>query len=104
MATRPAGIRAFLRTFKTYDLDRARLAAFSRPVFFALGGLSNPDDFGEIAGRLSRVFFPDFHVELFPKRHHFDPPHLIEPGRLAEFLRRHWEQAETAFQLQRGVT
>ena len=103
MAKRPAGIRAFLRTFKTYDLDRESLAAFRQPVFFALGGLSNPDDYGEIASRLSRVFFPDFHLEVFPKRHHFDPPHRIEPARLAELLRRHWEQAETAFQLQRGV-
>ena len=58
------------------------------------GGLSNPDDYGEIASRLSRVFFPDFHLEVFPKRHHFDPPHRIEPKRLAELLRRHWEQAE----------
>lgn len=94
MANRPAGIKAFLRTFKTYDLERALLAAFSQPVFFALGGLSNPDDYGDIATRLSRVFFPDFHLELFPKLHHFDPPHRVEPGRLAEMLKRHWEQAE----------
>ncbi|MBT2596277.1 alpha/beta fold hydrolase [Arthrobacter sp. ISL-72] len=94
MAKRPAGIRAFLRTFKSYDLDRARLAAFREPVFFALGGLSNPDDYGEIAHRLARVFFPDFHLEVFPERHHFDPPHRIEPERLAELLRRHWEGAE----------
>src|SRR5688572_23203025 len=51
MAKRPAGIRAFLRTFKSYDLERERLAAFPRPVFLALGGLSNPDDYGEIASR-----------------------------------------------------
>ena len=63
-------------------------------MFFALGGLSNPDDYGEIATRLARVFFPDFHLEVFPRRHHFDPPHRIEPQRLAELLRRHWEQAE----------
>jgi hypothetical protein len=94
MAKRPAGIKAFLRTFKSYDLDRARLAAFRPPVFFALGGLSNPDDYGEIATRLARVFFPDFHLEVFPQRHHFDPPHRIEPKRLAEMLRRHWEAAE----------
>ncbi|MEV7136230.1 alpha/beta fold hydrolase [Arthrobacter sp. NPDC093128] len=94
MAKRPAGIRAFLRTFKSYDLDRARLAAFRPPVLFALGGLSNPDDFGDIAGRLSRVFFPDFRLEVFPKRHHFDPPHRIEPERLAELLRAHWARAE----------
>jgi pimeloyl-ACP methyl ester carboxylesterase len=94
MAKRPAGIRAFLRTFRSYDLDRARLTTFRQPVFFALGGLSNPDDYGEIAGRLARVFFPDFHLEVFPQRHHFDPPHRIEPQRLAEMLRRHWEAAE----------
>jgi pimeloyl-ACP methyl ester carboxylesterase len=94
MAQRPAGIRAFLRTFKDYDLDRSRLAAFSKPVFFALGGLSNPDDYGETATRLSRVFFPDFHLEVFPHRHHFDPPHRIEPGLLAEGLLRHWASAE----------
>ncbi|MDQ0676122.1 pimeloyl-ACP methyl ester carboxylesterase [Pseudarthrobacter siccitolerans] len=94
MAQRPAGIRAFLRTFKDYDLDRSRLAAFSQPVFFALGGLSHPDDYGEVATRLSRVFFPDFHLEVFPHRHHFDPPHRVEPGLLAEGLLRHWASAE----------
>lgn len=94
MAKRPAGIRAFMQTFNNYDLDRSRLAAFSRPVFFALGGLSHPDDFGEVAARLARVFFPDFHLEVFPRRHHFDPPHRAEPKRLAEGLRRHWAAAE----------
>ena len=94
MAQRPAGIRAFLRTFKDYDLDRSRLAAFSQPVFFALGGLSHPDDYGDIAARLSRVFFPDFHLEVFPHRHHFDPPHRTEPERLAGGLLRHWASAE----------
>jgi hypothetical protein len=34
------------------------LTRFDRPVYFALGGLSNPDQFGEIATRLSGVF-PD---------------------------------------------
>jgi pimeloyl-ACP methyl ester carboxylesterase len=94
MAQRPAGIRAFLRTFSDYDLDRSRLAVFSQPVFFARGGLSHPDDYGDIAARLSRVFFPDFHLEVFPHRHHFDPPHRAEPGRLAEGLLRHWALAE----------
>jgi pimeloyl-ACP methyl ester carboxylesterase len=94
MARRPAGIRALLETFKDYDLDRSRLAAFSKPVFFALGGLSHPDEYGEMATRLARVFFPDFHLEVFPRRHHFDPPHRVEPERLAEGLRRHWAAAE----------
>ncbi|WP_045730208.1 alpha/beta fold hydrolase [Pseudarthrobacter chlorophenolicus] len=94
MAKRPAGLSAFLRTFKDYDLDRSRLAAFSRPVYYAVGGLSHPDDQGDVAARLARVFFPDFHLEVFPRRHHFDPPHRIEPQRLAESLRRHWDLAE----------
>ena len=45
-----------MQTFKTYELDLDALARFDRPVYFALGGLSNPDQFGAIATRLSRVF------------------------------------------------
>ncbi|WP_042379868.1 alpha/beta fold hydrolase [Streptacidiphilus melanogenes] len=93
MAKRPAGIRAFLKTFKTYDLDRNRLAAFDKPVYFALGGLSNPDDYGEVAMRLSKVF-PEFQLETFEDRHHFDPPHRIEPERLARSLQAAWAGAE----------
>jgi pimeloyl-ACP methyl ester carboxylesterase len=93
MAKRPAGIRAFLQTFRSYDLDRDALARFDRPVYFALGGLSNPDEYGAIATRLSDVF-PDFHLEVFEQRHHFDPPHRIEPERLAHSLGALWRRAE----------
>jgi pimeloyl-ACP methyl ester carboxylesterase len=93
MAQRPAGIRAFLETFRNYDLDRDALARFDRPVYFALGGLSNPDEYGAIATRLSGVF-PDFQLEVFDQRHHFDPPHRIEPERLAASLRALWSRAE----------
>lgn len=96
MAQRPAGVRAFIGEFNTYDLDRARLAAFDRPVLFVLGGLSNPDDYGEIAERLSTVF-PDYRLVIFENRHHFDPPHRIEPDRLATLLHAHWERAEAGF-------
>jgi pimeloyl-ACP methyl ester carboxylesterase len=95
MAKRPAGISAFMRAFKTYDLDRGALERFSLPVYFALGGLSNPDQFGEIAKRLARVF-PDFEVDVFEDRHHFDPPHRVEPERLAHSLRAVWRRAEAA--------
>ncbi|WP_426302450.1 alpha/beta fold hydrolase [Arthrobacter sp. R-11] len=93
MAKRPAGIRAFMETFRSYELDRKRLAAFRQPVLMVLGGLSNPDDFGEIIERLSSVF-PDPRTEVFQERHHFDPPHRIEPERLAILLHAHWERAE----------
>ncbi len=92
MSQRPAGIRAFMQTFKSYDLDRESLAAFDRPVYYALGGLSNPDQYGELAHRLGEVF-RDFTVEVFSERHHFDPPHRAEPERLAESLRNFWSIA-----------
>jgi pimeloyl-ACP methyl ester carboxylesterase len=93
MAKRPAGIRAFMNTFASYDLDREALRRFRQPVYYALGGFSNPDQYGEIARRLGAVF-TDFEVEIFEERHHFDPPHRIEPERLARSLRALWQRAE----------
>ena len=92
MAKRPAGIRAIMRAFARGDIDREALRRFDKPVYYALGGLGNPDQYGEIAKRLSGVF-PDFELEVFEERHHFDPPHRIEPDRLASSLRRLWRRA-----------
>ena len=89
MAQRPAGIRALLQTFRTYDLDRVSLTKFRQPVYYGLGGLSNPDQFAEPAERLAGVF-PNLTVEVFPQRHHFDPPHRAEPAHLAASLREVW--------------
>jgi pimeloyl-ACP methyl ester carboxylesterase len=94
MAKRPAGIRAFLRTFDTYELDVGALRSFTRPVYYALGGLSNPDQYEENATRLESMF-PDFELEVFEDRHHFDPPHRIEPERLARSLIGFWQRAES---------
>ena len=93
MAQRPAGIGAFMSTFESYDLDRQALHRFGRPVYFALGGLSNPAQYGEIATRLDSVF-PDFTLEVFEARHHFDPPHRIEAERLAHSLEAVWQRAD----------
>jgi hypothetical protein len=95
MAKRPAGIVAFIRTFQMYSLDRESLSRFDGPVYFALGALSNPDLYGEVATRLARVF-GDFTLEVFEERHHFDPPHRIEPERLARSLRTLWARAASA--------
>jgi pimeloyl-ACP methyl ester carboxylesterase len=92
MGKRPAGIAALMRTFETYELDREALSRFPRPVYYALGRLSNPDQYREIAERLARVF-PDFTLEIFEERHHFDPPHRIEPERLARSLQALWTRA-----------
>ncbi len=93
MANRPAGIRALLRAFKQDDIDAGALGRFDRPVYYALGRLSNPDHYEEIARRLIGVF-PDFELEVFEERHHFDPPHRVEPKRLAGSLRSFWRRAE----------
>jgi hypothetical protein len=39
-----------------------------------------------MAVRLARVF-PDFTLQAFEDRHHFDPPHRTEPERLTASLR-----------------
>ncbi len=93
MASRPAGLRAFLSTFNSSTLDLGRLRSFTRPVYFALGGRSNPDYYARMAER-AREIFSDFTLDVFTERHHFDPPHRIEPERTARALRAHWARAE----------
>jgi hypothetical protein len=93
MAKRPVGLQALMHAFDTGTLDVDALQGFDRPVYFALGGRSNPDYYARMARRLAAIF-PDFTVETFPERHHFDPPHRIEPERLADSLLALWERAE----------
>jgi pimeloyl-ACP methyl ester carboxylesterase len=93
LAKRPAGIRAILRAFDAGALDLSALRRFTQPVYFALGGLSNPNYFAQMAKRLSNVF-ADFTLETFPERHHFDPPHRSEPGHTAASLLALWQRAQ----------
>jgi pimeloyl-ACP methyl ester carboxylesterase len=93
MAKRPAGLTAFIAALDKAQLDLARLRNFKRPVYFALGGLSNADYFGRMAERLAGIF-PDFTLETYPERHHFDPPHRVEATKVAGALRRLWLRAE----------
>jgi pimeloyl-ACP methyl ester carboxylesterase len=93
MAKRPAGLRALMAAFDNSELDLDALRSFDRPVYFAVGGRSNPDYFARMAKRLASIF-PDFTLETFPERHHFDPPHRIEPERLSTSLIALWERAE----------
>jgi len=94
MAKRPAGAKTFIRTFRTGELDVDALRGLEAPVYFALGGLSNPDQYAKIADRLAGVF-PDFTLEVFEECHHFEPPHRVEPERLASSLRSLWARAGT---------
>jgi pimeloyl-ACP methyl ester carboxylesterase len=95
MAQRPAGVRAILAEFFSAHLDLDALRGFEQPVLFVLGGRSHPDYYARMAQRLRHVF-PDFTVETFPERHHFDPPHRIEPARVASLLRALWSRAEVS--------
>jgi hypothetical protein len=94
MAQRPAGVRTFLGEFYRSDLDLELLSGFNRPVLYVLGGRSHPDYYARMAARLAGVF-PDFTVEVFPDRHHFDPPHRIEPSHVATSLRSLWARGES---------
>jgi len=93
MAKRPAGLRAVLGAFFGSDMDLDALGRFECPVWFALGGRSHPDYYARMAERLQGVF-PDLTLEVYPERHHFDPPHRIEPTRVAVALRALWTRAE----------
>ncbi len=93
MARRPAGVKAIVAAFSAGELDLNALRRFRQPVYFALGGLSHPDYYSKMAVRLARLF-PDFTLERFEDRHHFDPPHRSEPERLAASLRSLWSRAE----------
>jgi hypothetical protein len=93
MSSRPTGLRAFIHAFTTGELDVDALRRFEQPVYFGLGGLSNPAYYERMANRLSGVF-GDFTLEVFEDRHHFDPPQRIEPARVSSALRAFWGRAE----------
>jgi pimeloyl-ACP methyl ester carboxylesterase len=92
MAKRPDGLAALTAAFRDYDLDERRLRAFTQPVYYALGGRSNPDAYArpaQLAG-----LFPDFTLETYAERHHFNPPHRVEPDAIARALRQLWARGE----------
>jgi pimeloyl-ACP methyl ester carboxylesterase len=92
MVSRPAGLRALTKAFGSSTLDLDSLRAFTRPVYFALGGQSNPNNYKRMAER-ARAVFADFTLDVFEERSHVDPPHQAEPERTARALRAHWARA-----------
>ena len=56
MALRPAGLRAITAAFQAATLDTDSLRAFDRPVYYALGGRSNPDLYARMGERLGSLF------------------------------------------------
>ena len=94
MPSRLAGIGGFIGAFEAYEPDFDVFRRFDRPVYFALGGRGNPHLYARMAARLGDIF-PDFTLETYPDRHHFDPPHRIEPARVAAALISLWRRAES---------
>jgi pimeloyl-ACP methyl ester carboxylesterase len=94
MAKRPAGLEALSRVFNTEHIDQSRFRLMTGPVYYALGGLSTR--FFEREATTLAGLFPDFQLEEYAGRSHFDPPHRAEPERFAQALRALWLRAEAA--------
>jgi hypothetical protein len=99
MASRPAGLRTIIGAFASSTLPLAALRAFEPPVYFAVGGRSNPDYYAQMAER-ARAIFADITVEVFDERHHFDPPHRTEPEHTARALRALWARPRGRLRLE----
>jgi pimeloyl-ACP methyl ester carboxylesterase len=84
---------ALMAAFERHRLEPDRVRGFGSPAYYALGALSNPDLYGRMAER-ARSLFADFTLEIFQDRHHFDPPHRVEPERLARSLLALWQRSE----------
>jgi pimeloyl-ACP methyl ester carboxylesterase len=91
MAKRPAGIKALAEAFERYNLPLENLRDFRKPVYIAVAGLSNPVEMRK--AEFLKEIFTDLQVEVYPERHHFDPPQRAEPKRFAQALRILWAKA-----------
>jgi pimeloyl-ACP methyl ester carboxylesterase len=89
MARRPAGLRTMARSFSSFDLPLERLHQFHKPVYLAVGALSN--SIQERKAETLAKLFSDFRVEVYKNRHHFDPPQRAEPERFARALNDLWQ-------------
>jgi pimeloyl-ACP methyl ester carboxylesterase len=92
MARRPAGIKALISAFSSYDLPYERLRAFTKPVYIAVAALSNPVELRK--AEVLQGLFADMRLEIYPNLHHFDPPQRHEPERFARSLEALWAKAE----------
>lgn len=93
MARVPVRLPLLIEAFGKHWLDMKALARMRAPVYYALGGLSNPDYFARQRDRLAATF-ADFASETFEGLHHFDPPHRAQPSRTAAALRSLWSRAD----------
>lgn len=90
---RAVGMAPLGRALRALDLDTQRLRSFRKPVYLALGTLSNPV-YRREEKRL-KATLPDLEVEIYEGSHHLYAPHLAEPERFARALRQLWTRAAT---------
>jgi pimeloyl-ACP methyl ester carboxylesterase len=90
MALRPAGLAAVSLPVRDYAIDEPKLRAYTGPVYFSYGGLSNAR--WEAMATRMRTCFPRCVVERYNDRHHLDASHQAEPERVATALRTLWGQ------------
>ena len=91
MASRPAGIDAFVAGLSRYRLTPERLRAFDRPVYYSYGSLSHPRWLA-MRDRLASIF-SDFTPDLYEGFHHLETSHQRAPARVAAALCRLWSRA-----------
>jgi pimeloyl-ACP methyl ester carboxylesterase len=88
MASRPAGIRAFVRAFASSSVPVERLSEFSGPVYYSYGSLSH-ESWVAMRDRLSRRF-RNFSSEEYVGASHIRTSHVIDPYRVAAALTKLW--------------
>src|SRR5262249_10025475 len=93
MSSRPPTLKTVIQAFMQGELDLDVFTGSAPPAYFAPGALITPDYYARTAARLPPVF-ADFTLEVFEDRPHFDPPHRIEPERVASSLQALWARGE----------
>jgi pimeloyl-ACP methyl ester carboxylesterase len=90
MANRPAGIEAFMSAARKHEIDDAAYARVTAPVYYSYGDLSS-EEWVHRRDRLATLL-PNFQPELYEGLHHLNTSHQAEPARVADALRRLWQQ------------
>jgi pimeloyl-ACP methyl ester carboxylesterase len=91
MATRPAGVRAFITAAGRHRIPDEAFHAMTAPVSYSLGSLSNPT-FADRCQRLASLFH-NFRAERYDGLHHLNTSHQAQPQRVAATLRDLWAAA-----------
>ena len=76
------------RAFQNHHVSPAAFAAFSRPVYLAIGGRSNP--MWRAQSAQITLALPQSVIERYPQRHHLDSPHHSEAAHLVRALLAAW--------------